>query len=130
MGPPSHSTLDPIEQRQLSAFPVSMAPASKPPSQATLNADQRPSVSGHLLKDAEKGTAQSQDIGPVSFRSQDASQIGNGHRVSAAPAHSLFGSFGSDNSRADTGQGSPYRPWREPSEATAKQLSEAVMAHL
>ena len=116
MGPPSHSALDPIEKRQLSAFPVSMAPASEPPSEATLNADQQPSISGHLSKDAEEGTAQSQDFGRASFRSQDASHNGNGHRVSAAPARSLFGSFGNDKSKADSGQGLPYRPWREPSE--------------
>ena len=113
MGPPSHSALDPIEQRQLGAPPASMAATALAPPQPAWDPSAQVSASSSLPELHSKGSAAVSGRGPPSVWSGGAGQLDQVPSASAAPARSLFGSFGTD-SRADSGRVSPLRPWHEP----------------
>ena len=113
MGPPSHSALDPIEQRQLGAPPASMATTLLAPPQSARDPSAQASDPFSQSELRSKGSADGSGRAAQPLWSGGAGQQDKVQSASAAPARSLFGSFGTD-SRADSGRVSPLRPWQEP----------------
>ena len=113
MGPPSHSALDPIEQRQLGAPPASVATAVLAPPQPARDALVQASDSFSVPELPSKGSADGSVRAARPLWGGSAGQLDTVQSASAAPASSLFGSFGID-SRAGSGRVSPLRPWHEP----------------